>query len=432
MEKFIFLLLLIFITFVHSDEINIENGETIFISDTTKVNYNFIVPESESYEEALILTQINYTDYYYTKITENESTTVNNVYGKHFNFYRLYSKRNETISFEFDRLSGNLFELTLIDITKEISLDFNKFLRIIPELYIICTDFNPIFNYRFDIKEIDSDRIYYFINSIETNFYDPSIYGNKVIEHCYEMYCLNNTYNATRIIFFQKGLHYKIRINYLSIGGGSIYYYPGLDGILYNRFTPLTPGFYQYDIDKINLGHLYIIDNNNNREKLKLYSKNHAYIQYSPIDKSFIDSFPNYLENLRYEFYNPFQFYDIPIESHIIIVIKDKEEYEKNNIYIYNDIQILTEGDKIFNLIKGNYGLIYSSTNYDKFFISVECNKPSLTIIDEENGYKIIENLTQVENEKFILVHNEQENIKIKMRYYIFDRYNTCNYIFLY
>ena len=427
MNAFKLLILLVFISFVQLDGINIQNGETVYIPRTIKINYNFTVPESETYKEALILTNINYTynNWYYISITDEGKTTLYHYSPGNFCGYRLTSIKNKTITFE---IAGVNYEFTLLDITKEINLDFKKFLSVIPYLNFMNLNFDPTLPYRFNIKEIDSDMTYYFINSNSNsvNVYLLEVVGNGVIEYCYDMFCVNNTYNASRIIHFKKGSHYKIRINYLKNKVYNLYYYLGLDGILYNGVKPLIPGLYLYNINKSNLQHIYIVDKKYTNQ-IKLYSKNHIYIQYSPINEDLVDNLPDSLEKMQFLFFNDFS--NLNCRSYLIIILKDDEEYEKNIIYLYHYAITLTQSFKSYNLNKGNYSLIRTVQNLNKrLFISVECNKPSLKIINDTNGLEIVDNLTQVENQKLIIAYNEFEDIEIKIRYYEFE-YNIYNYI---
>ena len=131
MKENIIYFILLFYFFFFSEEKTIQNGESIDITEK-KVNltYNFIVPNSVSYTEAILLFRIDFNYSLRMLINDEGQISYINFNGDLCYFYRLSSIKSKIITFELN----NYFELNvkfiMLDLTKENNINFDDFLGI--------------------------------------------------------------------------------------------------------------------------------------------------------------------------------------------------------------------------------------------------------------------------------------------------------------
>ena len=118
----LFLFLVLFYN-IYSQTFEIENGQTvelIFEDESEKVFiYNFIIPESDIYEEVILMFKYELDDYMYIEINEDEDIGKKYTYnGKGFSSYQLSSIKNKTITFTISKYIGSYCKFTLLDLTK--------------------------------------------------------------------------------------------------------------------------------------------------------------------------------------------------------------------------------------------------------------------------------------------------------------------------
>ena len=153
-KLFFFLVLL---SIIYSQIIEIENGKTIeiILEDKTekKVTYNFIVPESDIYEEGILIYKLDFNNSIYLRIYEDGERKKFGIHDNNFYSYQLSSIKNKTITFEFSKY---IFEacgqFTLLDLTKEINTTLDNLLNIVPTSSLEFS-FDPLckINYKIDL-----------------------------------------------------------------------------------------------------------------------------------------------------------------------------------------------------------------------------------------------------------------------------------------
>ena len=123
-----FILLLVF-TSIYSENLEIQNGETLDLKpELNTISYNFTVPENKIYTQAVIFFKLKCISYGKIDIIEDELFDGVEYNTKAFTSYRLSSISNKTITFRMREVNENVTKFTLIDLTKEINVDFNNFL----------------------------------------------------------------------------------------------------------------------------------------------------------------------------------------------------------------------------------------------------------------------------------------------------------------
>ena len=216
---------------IYSQTFEIENGQTvelIFEDESEKTFiYNFIIPESDIYEKAILMFKYELDDYMYIEINEDEDIGKKYTYnGKGFSSYQLSSIKNKTITFTISKYIGSYCKFTLLDLTKEINTKLDNLPNIILTSLMRFFD-DPKCQFKYNIEEVDSDQTYFFKNNEITFAY--KMFGNAFVEYCYDENCLNNIYNSSKVIEFKKGSKYKIRLGYIKTWNLDYYYYLGFD-----------------------------------------------------------------------------------------------------------------------------------------------------------------------------------------------------------
>lgn len=422
--KFVFFL--IFASFIYSEITEIENGQTIeifFEEETQKeLTYNFIVPELDTYEQAIFLYKLNFDNTMSVSVMEDGKKTSSYSY-KGFLSYHLSSVQNKTITFTINKIYSSHGTFTLLDLTKEIKTSLDNLINIIPTSFAQFL-FDPICKINYVIEEIDSDQTF-FIRE-KQNFYSYTIIGNDLIEYCYDENCLNDIFNSSNIIEFKKGSKYKIRINYIKINGQEVYYYLDLETTKYSNPIKLNKGSLIYDIDQSNLDHYYIIkeeDINN----FRFYSNSYTYIKYTETTEELIYKLPSSLEDMQFKAYTLNSEINIKSGKYILIILKDDESSKKNLICLFDTLIENKDYFYTFKIYKGNYSIILSNSGeQEHFFSSIESNKPSLKSM-EIDSFEKEEFLSQIINKKIVLAFNKENNIIIKLRYYNFGKKDVYN-----
>lgn len=416
-----FILLLVF-TFVCSENVEIQNGETIELKPELTISYNFTIPENKIYSVVVFLFKVKCTSYGDIYITEDENIKSVEYNTNSFTPYRLSSIYNKTIYFKLKEVNEHITKFTLIDLTKEMNVDFDNFLYIMNSFDYTKIEFNPVNNPRFNIKKINSDQTFYFI---EINKYDKSLYklvGLGIIEYCFDDNCLNNVYNSSKVIHFKKGSKYKIRYNFFKHLYSDIYIFIGLDGIKYTQPQPLNnKGMFRYTIDKSNLQRFYLVDKERMND-FTINSNHREYLQLCFITKDILNNLLESLEKLEWMMD---YFYPIKINNdsdYALIAFKDNENYDINVFYIYDKSIHLTNYFSKLTIPKNNY-IIIATTKiyYNNYFISYETSKPSIRLFNDTDSSVY----TQVFNEQSIAIYNEDEDFEFKMRYYQIDTYTN-------
>ena len=379
------------------------------------VTYNFIVPESDIYEQVFLIYRLEFDKGIYFKIYEDDEMKIYGTYESGFYYYSLSSIKNQTITFTFQYYSS-YGKFTLLDLTKEINTTLDNLLNIIPT-YTISLNFDPLFKMNFNIDEVMSDKTYFFRNTgVEGSYYIP--FGNGYIEYCYDENCLNNIYNSSKVIEFKKGSKYKIKINYIKAENYDLYYYTSYDIIKYTEAQKLNKGGLVYNIDKSNIEHYFILDGKD-IDKFRFYSKSNKYIQYTTTTEDLINILPFSLEEMKFQTLSLYYSNEIKSDNYVIIILKDDEEYDKNLIYIFDKLYDFKTSFETFTLYKGNYSFIrYNDRLYNNFFISIESNKPSLKKLEDIDSFERDETSTQILNQKFVYAFNEDDDVIIKIRFY--------------
>ena len=422
----IYFFLLLFYN-ICSQVLEIENGQTIdviFESGSEKtIIYNFIVPESEIYEGAIIVYNAIFDDEMY--ITLDEDGKKSYAYSNRcFIYYGLSSIVNKTLTFTITKMRGSRGIFTLLDMTKEINTTLDNLINVVDDSidYTIYFSSDPHCIYKYNIEEVNSDQTLFFKNQ-DYNAPYYTIVGNGLVEYCYDEYCLNNTYFSSQVIEFKKGSKYKIKLNYIKNKySDTDYYYLSYELIKYSEPLKLNPGVQIYNIEKNNLDHFYIIDGKD-VNSFRIYSKSHKLIKYAIATKALVEKLPFSLGEMTltdYSIYNNVTFSEY---SYVIIMLKDNEIYEKNILYLFNKLLNCTRLFETFILDKGIYAMILlNEKNYQYFFTSVESNNPSLKIIEDIDSFEKDESSTQIVNQKIVYAYNENEDSNIKIRFYHFEK----------
>ena len=336
----LFFFLVLFST-ICSQISEIENGqvvEIIFGDESQKTfTYNFTVPESEIYEEAILLCKFDFDNSIYYTIKEDGKQT--SAYGyKGISSYRLSSKENKTITLTISKqynTHNGIF--VLLDMTKEINTSLDNLIYVIPNTYVEFT-FDPLWKIIYNIQEVDSDQTYFLRENV--NFQAHTIIGNGYAEYCKDADCLNDTYTSSKVIEFKKGSKYKIKLNYIKINYYTYYDFMGFDIIKYTEPIKLNLGAKIYNINKTNLFHYYIVDALD-MDSFRLYAKSYSYIRYAATTEDSIINLPLSLNKMtfkEYTLYNQVVF-DLKSDNYyVIIILKDDELYDKNLLYLFNKL----------------------------------------------------------------------------------------------
>ena len=121
MKSINILFVLVLFSTICSQIIEIENYQTfeIIFGDKSEIEiiYNFLVPESEIYEEAILIYKTEFDYSMYMTIIEEEEETSNYI-GTRFYGYRLSYIKNKTISFIIKDIYGSDGKFTLLDLNK--------------------------------------------------------------------------------------------------------------------------------------------------------------------------------------------------------------------------------------------------------------------------------------------------------------------------
>ena len=413
-KLFFFLVLL---STIYSQISEIESGqlvEIIFGDESKKTfTYNFTVPESETYEEGILIYKLDFDNTMYFSIKEDGKDTSGYSY-KTFSSYRLSSVENKTITFTISQIYSKHGIFAIFDLSKEIDTNLDNLINIIPNTYIQFL-FDPIWKIIYNIEEVDSDQTYFLRDNI--NFLPHTIIGNGYVEYCKDENCLNNTYTSSKVIEFKKGSKYKIKLNLIKIDYYDYYEFMGFDTIKYSEPIKLNLGVKEYNIDKNNLFNFYIVDALD-MDSFRLYSKSYSYIRYAPTTEDSISNLPLSLGEMQFKEYTLYNqvVFDIKSDNYyVIIILKDDELYNKNIIYLFSKLVESTTSFKTFTLNKRTHYILRYDFSSTKFFTSIESNKPSLKKIekiDDEASALII-------NQKIVCAYSEDEAV-IKMRYFSF------------
>ena len=427
----LFLFLVLFYN-IYSQTFEIENGQTvelIFEDESEKTFiYNFIIPESDIYEKAILMFKYELDDYMYIEINEDEDIGKKYTYnGKGFSSYQLSSIKNKTITFTISKYIGSYCKFTLLDLTKEINTKLDNLPNIILTSLMRFFD-DPKCQFKYNIEEVDSDQTYFFKNNEITFAY--KMFGNAFVEYCYDENCLNNIYNSSKVIEFKKGSKYKIRLGYIKTWNLD-YYYLGFDITKYTEPIKLNMGDQIYNIEKTNLDHYFLIDGND-LGSFGVYSKSHQFIKYAIVSEVLVNSLPLSLEEMEFEDYSLYYNINITSDNYVIIILKDNDIYDKNLLYLYNQFVTYKTSFETFTLERGNYAFINladNNINYYNLFISIESSLPSLKIIEDIDSFEKDEPSTQIINQKIVYAYNGDEDVNIKIRYYKFEKDKTFNNI---
>ena len=212
----ILLILLLILSSIDSQNIEIQNGETIELkSDLIHIAYNFSIPTEATVSSAFILYKcksISISKFFIIE-DDKEKECPNNP--NYFTVYSLTSVSNKTITFNISFSKTEIAKFTLLDLSKEINVDFNQFLFLMSSFFVLQFYTDPVYSANFNIKEINTDQIFYFIEVMPVyySYYQPV--GNGIIEYCVDDNCLNDIYNSSKVIHFNKGSKYKVRYNHV-------------------------------------------------------------------------------------------------------------------------------------------------------------------------------------------------------------------------
>ena len=405
----------------------IQNGESIEIipSKTTNITYDFIVPEGANCEKAIILFGITVSGSRGLSLSIIEDGEVLQSYceANRFIYYSLKSIKNQTIMIKFRESYPEEGKFTLIDITKEITVELDNFLLIISSIKNILLNFNPINSINFNIQEIKSDVKYYFFEVWLNSNFEPV--GNGLLEYCYNNKCLNNEYISVKSIDFKKESKYKIRLNYMKKSNEESYRFSGFDGTSNLKLQPSKSGVYIYSINQTNLFNMYYVDKEH-FSTVNIYTKYYDYIQYGLVTKDIFDKYPNSFNEINFNKYsidgtsiNITNEYD-----YAFIIIKENLKEDKNLLYIYNEYIQYPEPFSKYTLKKGYYYTIREFRTLENYFSSVESNKPCLRY-DSFTDDKLY---SRICNNKIIFAYTEDEDVEIKLRlYYINDNKKSYN-----
>ena len=213
----IFFFLILFYT-ICSQILEIQHGQTIEVdlgNEREKtIIYNFTVPDSEMYEEAIIVYNAKFDNDMY--ITLDEDGEKSYAYSRAFIYHKLSTIENKTITFTITKMYGTKGTFTLLDLTKEINTTLDNLINLVDDSIDFVQYFfiDPRCNFRYNIEKVDSDQTFFFKNQEYSTLY-YTIVGNGLVEYCYDEYCLNNTYFSSKVIQFKKGSKYKIKLNYI-------------------------------------------------------------------------------------------------------------------------------------------------------------------------------------------------------------------------
>ena len=151
----LFFFLMLFST-ICSQTSEIENGQIveIFFGDESKktFTYTFTVPESETYEEGVLIYKLDFDNTMYFSIKEDGKDTSGYSY-KAFSGYRLSSVENKTITFTISQVYSSHGLFAIFDLTKEINTSLDNLIKIIPNTYIQFL-FDPIWKIIYNIGEV--------------------------------------------------------------------------------------------------------------------------------------------------------------------------------------------------------------------------------------------------------------------------------------
>ena len=214
--KNILLIILLILSSIDSQNIEIQNGETIDLkSQLNYITYDFWIPENVTIYSAFILYKYKSNSPSNFSIIEDDIETEYNYNPNYFSVYPLTSVGNKTITFKISFSNDEVAKFTLLDLSKEINVDFDQFLSLMSSFFVLQFYKDPIFSAHFNIQEINSDQIFYFIEVMPVyySYYKPV--GDGIIEYCYDDNCLNNIYKSSKVIYFNKGSKYKVRYNYV-------------------------------------------------------------------------------------------------------------------------------------------------------------------------------------------------------------------------
>ena len=155
--RLFFLLLISFI--VHSEVIEIKNGEpVIFDPSETNITYNFTIPKDKDYKEALIFIKSNMSQ---LVLIEDGNEIVPSYQENYFYIHRLNSIKNKTLLFKHRNYYWKDFsKFILLDITKEINIEFDNFVNAVSSLPTSLLNYDPVYSLNFNIKEMNSDNKY--------------------------------------------------------------------------------------------------------------------------------------------------------------------------------------------------------------------------------------------------------------------------------
>ena len=417
---------------IYSQTFEIENGQTvelIFGDESEKAFiYNFIIPESDIYEKAILMIKYELDDIMYIEINEDKDKSEQYRYrGKGFSYYDLSSIQNKTITFTISKNYGSYCKFTLLDLTKEINTTLDNLPNIILTSEIRFFD-DPKCQFKYNIEEIDSDQTYFFKNNEIT--FDHTIIGNGFVEYCYDENCLNNIYYSSEVIEFKKGSKYKIKLHYITFWDLD-YYYLGFEITKYSEPIKLNKGAQIYNIEKTNLDHYYLIDGKD-MDSFGIYSKSHQFIKYSIASEVLVNNLPLSLNEMEFKDYSLYYNINITSDNYVIIILKDKDIEDKNILYLYNKFVTYKKSFETFTLESGNYTFInLSDGNLNSFncFISIESSLPSLKIIEDIDSFERNEPSTQIINQKIVYAYNGDKDVNIKIRYYKFEKTKTFNNI---
>ena len=380
-------LLLISFFIICSDIIEIENGQTyeIIFGDESekKFIYNFIVPESDIYEEAILIYKLDFDNTIFFSLNEDGIETSGSYYYD-FLGYHLSSIENKTITFTIKKLLGSYGKFTLLDLTKEINTSLDNLINIIPTNSIHFL-FDPLCKINYNIEEVDSEQTYFFRSD---KFNPHTIFGNGYVEYCFDENCKNNIYNSSKVIKFKKGSKYKIKINYIYSTINNYFEYMDFDVSKYSVPIKLNRGVQIYNIDKDNLDHYYIIDGKD-IDSFIFYSKSHKYLRYTTTTKELINNLPMSLDEMTFDDFSIFYNFEIESDKYVIIILTDNKIFEKNLFYLFNNLVEYKEFFETFTIFKGTYTMIHLNNDYvDNFFISIESSKPCLKIIEDIDSFE--------------------------------------------
>ena len=135
-KKILLIILLIFPS-IDSQNIEIQNGETIDLkSQINYITYDFWIPANVTIYSAFILYKYKSNSPSKFSTIEDDIETEYNYNPNYFSVYSLTSVGNKTITFKISFSNDEVAKFTLLDLSKEINVNFDQFLSLMSSFFV--------------------------------------------------------------------------------------------------------------------------------------------------------------------------------------------------------------------------------------------------------------------------------------------------------